>query len=101
MGDVLRRSNQGRLPRMLQILLVLLYVVPWIPPVPIGGGGRMQLYTVALIALGVYQLWLAMVGWTDLDQTSRETGPSRGPLANQLPRPSRSAIGRSTIASPV
>ena len=39
MGDVLCRSSQGRLPRTLQILLVLLYVVPWIPPVPIGGEG--------------------------------------------------------------
>jgi hypothetical protein len=52
--------GQGRLPLLPQILFGLLYVVPWIPPVPISGGALLQPYTVILAALGTYQLWLAM-----------------------------------------
>ena len=52
--------GQGRLPLLLQILFGLLYVVPWIPPVPISGVALLQPYTVILAALGTYQLWLAM-----------------------------------------
>jgi len=48
------------LPLLLQILFGLLYVIPWIPPVPISGGALLQPYTVILAALGTYQLWLAM-----------------------------------------
>jgi Glycosyltransferase family 87 len=80
MGDVLCRSNQGRLPQTLQILLGCLYVVPWIPPVQIGGGRMVQLYTLVLIALGAYQIWLATAGGADLDQGQPEnTSVSRPP----------------------
>jgi hypothetical protein len=60
MVDVLLTSGQGRLPLLLQILFGLLYVVPWIPAVPISGGPLLQPYTVILLALGTYQVWLAM-----------------------------------------
>jgi glycosyl transferase family 87 len=60
MVDVLLTSGQGRVPLLLQILFGLLYVIPWIPPVPIGGVALLQPYTVILAALGTYQLWLAM-----------------------------------------
>ena len=60
MVDALLATGQGRLPLLLQILFGLLYVVPWIPPVPISGGALLQPYTVILAALGTYQLWLAM-----------------------------------------
>jgi len=60
MGDALRRVYRGQVPSAVQALFVLLYVVPWIPPVPMGGSRMLQLYTPALIALGVYQIWLAM-----------------------------------------
>jgi len=52
--------GQGRLPLLPQILFGLLYVIPWIPPVPITGVALLQPYTVILAALGTYQLCLAM-----------------------------------------
>jgi hypothetical protein len=60
MGTGLFCARKGRVPFTMQILLVLLYVTPWIPPVPMGGKRTLQLYTLALIALGMYQLWLGM-----------------------------------------
>ena len=60
MVDVLLTTGQGRLPLLLQSLFGLLYVVPWIPAVPIGGIAVLQPYTVILLALGTYQVWLAM-----------------------------------------
>lgn len=60
MVDALLATGQGRLPLSLQVLFGLLYVVPWIPPVPISGAALLQPYTVILAALGAYQLWLAM-----------------------------------------
>lgn len=101
MSDALCRSHQGRLPRTLQILLVCLYVAPWIPPVPIGGGKMLQLYTVVLIALGVYQMWLAMVGWTDVEQGKPGNGPISRPPCQPAASPEPVSHGRSTIASPV
>ena len=60
MVDALLTTGQGRLPLLAQILFGLLYVVPWIPAVPIRGVALLQPYTVILLALGTYQLWLAM-----------------------------------------
>lgn len=60
MVDVLLVTGQGRLPLLLQVLFGLLYVIPWIPSVPISGAALLQPYTVVLLALGTYQLWLAM-----------------------------------------
>lgn len=59
MVDALLVTGQGRLPLLAQILFGLLYVVPWIPAVPISGVAVLQPYTVILLALGTYQLWLA------------------------------------------
>ena len=53
-------SRWGAMPRAVRILFVLLYVVPWIPPVPIGVNRTLQLYTLVLVGLGVYQIWAAM-----------------------------------------
>ena len=36
-----------------------LYVVPWLPALPIAGQALLQPYTVVLVAIGTYQLWLA------------------------------------------
>jgi len=60
MVDALLTTGQGRLPLLLQSLFGLLYVVPWIPVVPISGVAVLQPYTVILLALGTYQVWLAM-----------------------------------------
>ena len=67
MTGALNRAIRGSMPWALKILFVLLYVVPWIPPVPVGSK-ILQLYTVVLIALGVYQVWLVMrrAGGTDV-----------------------------------
>ena len=59
MVDALLAMGQGRLSVSLQVLFGLLYVVPWIPTVPIAGSAVFQPYTVILAALGTYQLWLA------------------------------------------
>jgi glycosyl transferase family 87 len=59
MVDALLAMGQGRLPVLLQVLFGLLYVVPWIPAVPITRAAVFQPYTVVLAALGTYQLWLA------------------------------------------
>jgi len=53
-------SRWDAMPRAVPILFVLLYVVPWIPPVPIGVNRTLQLYTLVLVGLGVYQIWAAM-----------------------------------------
>ena len=60
MVDALLATGRGRLPLLPQILFGLLYVIPWIPPLPITGVALLQPYTVILAALGTYQLWLAM-----------------------------------------
>ena len=57
--DVLIRQGRGRLPLPLQVLIAALYVVPWLPALPIGGQALLQPYTVVLVAIGTYQLWLA------------------------------------------
>jgi hypothetical protein len=44
------------------ILLVLLFVASWVPALPTGNGTFLQLYTMGLVALGIYQLRLAMEG---------------------------------------
>jgi hypothetical protein len=59
-AGALHRSSQGAMPGALQILFVLLYVVPWLPPVPIGVNRILNLYTLALVGLGIYQIWAAM-----------------------------------------
>jgi len=53
-------SRRDAIPRVVRIFLVLLYVVPWIPPVPIGVGRTLHLYTLVLVGLGVYQISQAM-----------------------------------------
>ena len=65
MGDALRRAHRGRVPPAVQTLFVLVYVAPWIPPVPIGGSRMLQLYTPVLIVLGIYQIWLGLRGGRD------------------------------------
>jgi hypothetical protein len=60
MGGALYRTYRGRVPRMVQALFVVLYVVPWLPPLAMRNGRTIQLYTMVLILLGIYQIWLAM-----------------------------------------
>jgi hypothetical protein len=60
MVDAVRRQSRASVPTGLLILLASLYVTPWVPPVPVGENRRLQLYTVALVALGVYQIWLGL-----------------------------------------
>jgi len=55
-AGALRGSSRDAMPRAVRILLVLLYVVPWIPPVPIGGNRTLYLYTPVLVGLGVCQI---------------------------------------------
>ena len=62
MADGLYHTNRGALPLTFRILLVLLYVAPWSPPVPVGDGNVLQVYTMVLLALGIYQLWVALGG---------------------------------------
>jgi hypothetical protein len=71
MVDALLTTGQGRLPLLLQSLFGLLYVVPWIPAVPISGVASLQPYTVILLALGTYQVWLGM-------SLTRRSGPRVG-----------------------
>jgi len=59
-GGALSRTYRGRVPRMVQTLFVALYVIPWVPPLAMGNGRMLQPYTVVLILLGIYQIWLAM-----------------------------------------
>jgi len=59
MVDTLLSTGHGRLPLLPQILFGLLYVIPWIPSVRISDAALLQPYTVVLVALGTYQLWLA------------------------------------------
>ena len=55
----LNRVNRGTVPMALRVLLVLLYVAPWVPLLPVGyGTASWQPYTLVLMALGSYQLWL-------------------------------------------
>jgi hypothetical protein len=81
-ADALYRMNREAVPVVPRILLVLLYVVPWIPPVPIGDGRILQLYTVVLVVLGAYQLWLAMrgIGGAAGDGSRPGIGSGREPL---------------------
>jgi glycosyl transferase family 87 len=82
-ADELYRANRHALPLVLRILFVLLYVVPWIPPVPVGDSRIVQLYTLVLVALGVYQVWVAMrgIGGAAGDQGRSGVGSGRKPLA--------------------
>jgi hypothetical protein len=59
-AGVLGSSSRGALLRPVVILCVLLYVVPWIPPVPLGADRTLQLYTLVLVGLGTHQIWAAM-----------------------------------------
>ena len=59
MVDALLASGSQGLRGLPQIFFALLYVVPWIEPVPVKGLGLLQPYTVVLAAFGIYQLWLA------------------------------------------
>ena len=59
MLDVLRQHGQGRLPPASQVLVGGLFVVPWLPALPLGSSALLQPYTVLLVAIGTYQLWLA------------------------------------------
>jgi glycosyl transferase family 87 len=55
----LYRVNPETVPMALRILLVLLYVAPWVPLLPMGyGTTSWQPYTLVLMALGSYQLRL-------------------------------------------
>lgn len=54
------REDRDVMRRVPGILLALLFVVSWIPALPFGDGMLLQLYTLALVALGVYQLRRAM-----------------------------------------
>jgi hypothetical protein len=60
MATALRREDREVMPPGQGILLVLLFVASWIPALPTGNGTFLQLYTVGLVALGIYQLRLAM-----------------------------------------
>jgi hypothetical protein len=62
MATAFPREDREVMPQVLGILLVLLFVVSWIPPLPTGDGTFLQLYTVGLVALGIYQLRRAMEG---------------------------------------
>jgi len=62
MATAFHREDREVMPQVPGILLVLLFVVSWIPPLPTGNGTFLQLYTVGLVALGIYQLRRAMEG---------------------------------------
>jgi hypothetical protein len=83
-ADALYRATRQGVPLVLRILFVLLYVVPWIPPVPIGDSKILQLYTLVLVALGVYQVWVALrgIGEAAEDQGGSGVGSGRKPLGN-------------------
>ncbi len=53
-------TSWDAMPRTVRIFLVLLYVVPWIPPVPVGVDRSLHPYTLVLLGLGVYQIWQAL-----------------------------------------
>jgi Glycosyltransferase family 87 len=53
-------SSRDMMPRAVRVFLVLLYVVPWIPAVPIAIDRTLHLYTLVLVGLGVYQIREAM-----------------------------------------
>jgi hypothetical protein len=59
-AGALRGSTSDTMPWAVRILLVLLYVVPWVPPVPIGGSRTLHLYPLLLVGLGAYQIWAAV-----------------------------------------
>ena len=59
-AGALHGSSCDAMPQAVRIFLVLLYVVPWIPPVPIGVNRTLHLYTLVLLGLGAYQIWEAM-----------------------------------------
>jgi hypothetical protein len=62
MAEGIYRVNREAL-LALRVFLVLLYVVPWVPSLPIGYGAMsLQPYTLVLLALGLYQLWLTTGG---------------------------------------
>jgi hypothetical protein len=79
MGDALYRRYRGRVPKTVQALFVVLYVIPWIPPMRIGNGRMLQLYTPVLVVLGIYQIWLAL-------RDDRSTAPD-GPRPCHLTAP--------------
>jgi hypothetical protein len=83
-ADALYRATRQVVPLVLRILFVLLYVVPWIPPVPIGDSKIVQLYTLVLVALGVYQVWVALRGFGEAaeDQGRSGVGSGRKPLGS-------------------
>lgn len=60
MADRLCRGNGDGFPPVFRALLVMLYIVPWIPVLPVGAGRTLQPYTLVLVALGVYQAQLAL-----------------------------------------
>jgi hypothetical protein len=53
-------TSWDAMPRTVRIFLVQLYVVPWIPPVPVGVDRSLHPYTLVLLGLGVYQIWQAL-----------------------------------------
>jgi hypothetical protein len=53
-------STRDAMPRVVRTFFVLLYVVPWIPPVPLGVDKTLYLYTLVLVGLGLYQISQAM-----------------------------------------
>ena len=78
-ADALYRATRRVMPLVLRILFVLLYVVPWIPPVPVGDSKILQLYTLVLVALGGYQVWVARrgIGGAAEDQGRSGVGSGR------------------------
>jgi len=83
-ADALYCATRQVVPWVLRILFMLLYVVPWIPPVPIGDSKILQLYTVVLVGLGVYQVWVALrgIGEAAEDQDRSGVGSGRKPLGS-------------------
>jgi hypothetical protein len=60
-ASALYGTSRDAMPRVVRIFFVLLYVVPWIPPVSIGVDRTLYLYTFVLVGLGVYQIREAML----------------------------------------
>ena len=104
----LYRPSRDMVPGAVRILFVLLYVVPWIPPVPIGVDRVLNLYTLVLVGLGVYQIWAAQPAggrtmpaegadlgrWRSRASARPRLRPDRPPLMRTSRRSSTATRGR-------
>jgi hypothetical protein len=77
MADKLCRGNGDKFSPVFRALLVMLYIVPWIPVLPVGAERVLQPYTLVLVALGVYQVQLALRSLTAVPGEPEPTGRSR------------------------